>query len=64
MKALVIAGTVITNKKQALNLIKRLNALFLEDKSFEMAIVIDDYTERLVAAGFIDWEEAESVAFA
>lgn len=63
MKALLIANTVITTKAQAISLIKRLNSYFLEDKSYEMALVIDDYTERLVKAGFITWEEAELVEF-
>ena len=59
MKAIVIASTVITNKAQALNLITRLNKHFESDKSFEMALVIDDYTERLVNAGFISWADVQ-----
>lgn len=60
MKALMIANTVITNKTQAINLIKRLNGYFDTDKSYSMALVIDDYTERLVNAGFLTWEEADA----
>ena len=63
MKTLSIAGTVITTKEQAKKLIKKLNRYFLEDKSFEMSLVIDDYTERLVNAGFLTWEEVEAIAF-
>ena len=59
MKAIMIANTVITNKAQALNLIDRLNKHFESDKSFEMALVIDDYTERLVNAGFISWADVQ-----
>ena len=55
MKHIMIANTVITNRQQALNLVSRLNKLFETDKSYEMALVIDDYTERLVSAGFITW---------
>lgn len=61
MKALIIAGTVITTKEQAKNLVKRLNNYFLEDMSVEMAFVIDDYTNRLVEAGFLTWEEIEEI---
>lgn len=60
MKAIVIAGTVITNKGQAINLLKRLNRYFDGDRSYEMAIALDDYTERLVNAGFLTWEEADA----
>lgn len=57
MKSIVISGTVITNKRQAINLIERLNKMFLQSKSYELALVIDDYTERLVNAGFLTWNE-------
>lgn len=60
MKALLIANTVITNKEQARNFMKKLNSFFLEEKTFEMASVIDEYAERLVSAGFLTWEETES----
>lgn len=63
MKSLIIAGTVITTKRQAKNLIKRLNGYFLKDKSMEMSLVISDYEERLVNAGFLTWEEVEEAAF-
>lgn len=62
MKTLLIANTVITTKEQAKELLARLNSYFLESKSYEMALAIDNYTERLVAAGFLTWEEAEAVA--
>ena len=61
MKSLLIANTVITTKAQAKDLLVKLNSLFLEDKSYSMALVIDDYTERLVSAGFLTWEEAEAI---
>lgn len=61
MKALLVANTVITTKEQAKNLIKRLNSLFLEDTSIGMTLAIDDYTERLVSAGFLSWEDAEEL---
>ena len=57
MKSIVISGTVITNKRQAISLIERLNKMFLQSKSYELALVIDDYTERLVNAGFLTWNE-------
>ena len=63
MKSLIIAGTVITTKQQAKNLIKRLNGYFLKDKSMEMSLAISDYEERLVSAGFLTWEEVEEAAF-
>lgn len=63
MKALLVAHTVITSKQQAKDLVKRLNRHFEEDRSVAMANVIDDYTEQLVNAGFLTWEEAEEVAF-
>lgn len=59
MKTIMIANTVICNKTQALNLISRLNKYFESDKSYSMAAVIDDYTERLVKAGFITWDDVE-----
>lgn len=59
MKAITIANTVITNRQQALNLVSRLNKYFESDKSYEMALVIDDYTERLVSAGFISWDDVQ-----
>lgn len=59
MKTLMIANTVICNKTQALNLLGRLNKYFEDDKSYAMAAVIDDYTERLVNAGFIDWDDVQ-----
>lgn len=59
MKSIMIANTVITNKAQALNLVNRLNKHFESDRSYEMALVIDDYTERLVTAGFITWDDVQ-----
>lgn len=59
MKTIIIAGTVITNKAQALNLLNRLNKYFESDKSIEMALAIDNYTEQLINAGFITWTDAE-----
>lgn len=59
MKAIMIANTVITNRQQALNLVSSLNKHFETDKSYEMALVIDDYTERLVNAGFISWDDVQ-----
>lgn len=61
MKSLIIANTVITTKEQAKNLIKRLNSYFVKDTSIGMSLVIDDYTKRLVNAGFLTWEEAEEI---
>lgn len=63
MKIIKVANTLVSNKRQAIQVLKRLNKYFTEDKSYEMAIVIDDYTERLVNAGFITWEEAEVIGF-
>ena len=57
MKALVIGGTVITSKSQARSFLKRLETLFDANRSYEMALVIDDYTKKLVNAGFLTWEE-------
>ena len=57
MKALVIGGTVITSKSQARSLLKRLEKLFDANRSYEVALVIDDYTERLINAGFLTWDE-------
>ena len=55
MRAIVIAGTVITNKEQALDLIERLNNYF--DGSYESALAIDQMQEQLVNAGFVGWNE-------
>mgnify|MGYP006894431920 FL=1 len=63
MKIIKVENTLVSNKRQAIQVLKRLNKYFTEDKSYEMAIVIDDYTERLVNAGFITWEEAEVIGF-
>lgn len=60
MKSLLIANTVITTKEQAKNLVKRLNSYFMEDTSYEMSLVIDEMTEKLVNDGFLTWEEAET----
>ena len=59
MKTLMIANTVICNKAQAINLLARLNKYFEDDKSYAMALVVDDYTERLVNAGFITWDDVQ-----
>jgi len=59
MKAITICSTVICNRRQALNLLARLNKYFESDKSYAMALVIDDYTERLVNAGFITWDDVQ-----
>lgn len=63
MKALLIAHTVIANKQQAKNLVKRLNKYFLEDTSIAMSTVITNYEEQLVNAGFLTWEEVEEAEF-
>lgn len=63
MKALLVAHTVITTKQQAKDLIKRLNEYFERDRSIATAIVVDDYMEQIVNAGFLTWEEAEEAAF-
>ena len=63
MKSLLIANTVIATKQQAKDLIRKLNSYFEESRCIEMALVIDDYTEKLVNAGFLTWEEAEQAAF-
>ena len=63
MKSLLIANTVIATKQQAKDLIRKLNSYFEESRCIEMALVIDDYTEKLVNAGFLTWEEAEQTAF-
>lgn len=62
MKSLLIANTVITNKEQAKRLVKKLNQCFDESKSYEMAFVVDELTERLVNVGFLTWEEVEEIA--
>lgn len=62
MRSILIANTVITNKTQAKRLIETLNRYFPKNKSIEMALVIDDYAERLVTAGFLTWEEVEKIA--
>lgn len=59
MKSLIIAGTVISNREQALNLVKRLNKYFETDKSIEMALALDHYAEQLINAGFITWDDVE-----
>ncbi|MBQ9700098.1 MAG: hypothetical protein IJV71_05685 [Lachnospiraceae bacterium] len=60
MKPILVAHTVIATKAQALELVKRLISYLLDDMSCEMAYVIDTYTEQLVNAGFLTWEEAEA----
>lgn len=59
MKALLIAGTVITNREQALGLVSRLNAYFADDCTIECALAIDQMCEQLVNAGFITWADVE-----
>ena len=63
MKALSIANTIITTKQQAVNLIKKLNQYFEDNINIEMALAVDNYTEQIVNAGFLTWEEAEEAAF-
>ena len=63
MKALSIANTIITTKQQAVNLIKKLNQYFEDNINIEMALAVDNYTEQMVNAGFLTWEEAEEAAF-
>lgn len=62
MKSLLIAGTVITNKEQARNLVTRVNTLF--DGSMESSVAIYDIENQLVNAGFITWEEVETAELA
>lgn len=63
MKALLIANTIITTKEQAINLINKLNTEFMKDKTYEMSMAIDSYVENIVNAGFLTWEETDSVTF-
>ena len=63
MKIIKVANTLVSNKRQAIKLIKRLNKYFTEDKSYTMAIVVDECSEKLVNAGFLTWEEIESIGF-
>lgn len=63
MKALLIANTIITTKEQAINLINKLNTEFMKDKTYELSMAIDSYVENIVNAGFLTWEETDSVTF-
>lgn len=61
MKSVLVAGTVITNKKQAVSLVERLTDLFEYDNmSVEAAIAIDEMEQRLVDAGILDWTEIQA----
>ena len=60
MKSIVIAGTVITNKAQATSLVARINS-YVDFNSWEAALAADQMVERLVNAGFLTWEEADSI---
>ena len=60
MKSIVIAGTVITNKAQATSLVARINS-YVDFNSWEAALAADQMVERLINAGFLTWEEADSI---
>lgn len=66
MEPRVILGMTIASKKHAKSVIKWLNLEFAKEPKLEMALLVTDYTERIVSAGFLTWEEAnvvESEAF-
>ena len=60
MKALIVPGSLIT-KKTARGYLKRIARRLQEDLTMEKAIVLDEIEERIVAAGFMDWEEVEAI---
>lgn len=65
MKSLIIGGTVITSKKQAIAFLARAEKFLFEKNglSYETILALDNYQERLVNAGFLTWDEAESAAY-
>ena len=54
---MIIIGRIISNKKQASNLIADLSKRF--DGTMETSTSILEIEEKLVNAGLITWEEAE-----
>lgn len=62
MKSLLILGHIITNKKQAMNLITSLYSRF--DCTMESSVAIDVVENKLVDAGFLSWTEVETAEIA
>ena len=63
MKTLLIANTVIANKETAKNVVRRLNGYLEDDFSYESVLAIDMMIEKIVKAGFLDWDEVEALAY-
>lgn len=55
-----VAGTVITNRTQALSLAKRLNYYAMESHSVEGHLACDQMQEKLVTAGLLTWEDIDT----
>lgn len=60
-KKMIILGRMITNKAQAGNLIADLSSRF--DGTLESSVAILDVEDKLVKAGFLDWNEVEAFEF-
>ena len=58
---MIILGRMITNKAQAGNLIADLSSRF--DGTLESSVAILDVEDKLVKAGFLDWNEVEAFEF-
>ena len=63
MKPLLIANTVIANKETAKNVVRRLNSYLEDDFTYESVLAIDLMIEKIVKAGFLDWDEVEALTY-
>lgn len=59
MITVMVAGTVITNRTQALALAARLNQYACESHSIEGSLAIDMMQEKLVKAGLLTWDDVD-----
>jgi hypothetical protein len=59
MITVMVAGTVITNRTQALALAARLNHYAADSHSIEGSLAIDMMQEKLVTAGLLTWDDVD-----
>ena len=61
MKALIVPGSVITNKTAKSYLIKLCKMLYSQTMNIYSANLLSDIEERMVNIGFFDWDEIENI---
>ena len=60
MKAMIVPGSVIT-KQTARDYLLRLAKMLQDNLSVESSFVLDEIEERIVASGFLSWDEIEAI---